>query len=117
MRSGDTPVIQMLMFHYNDCNNLIYRINNNNVIAAVMSELCRTVSSVGFVFVFSVLYNNNNNNNNNNYYYYYFIMIKQTAKNSNETDDRHSSLAINIKLKFYHHCHYYVRHIMMNNVI
>jgi len=64
MRSGDTLVIQLLMFHYNDCNNLIYRTNNNNVIAPLMSELCRTVSSVGFVFVFSVLFNNNN------YYYY-----------------------------------------------
>jgi len=47
--------LQWLMFHYNDCNNLIYRTNNNNVIAALMSELCRTVSSVGFVLVFSVL--------------------------------------------------------------
>jgi len=50
MRSGDTPVIQMLMFHYNDCNNLIYRTNNNNVIAALMSELCRTVSLILLLF-------------------------------------------------------------------
>jgi len=45
---------------------------------------------------------------------------------NNETDDQHSSLAINIDLNYYYYCYsinhycyyyYYVRHIMMNNVI
>jgi len=35
-----TPVIQLMMFQYNDCNDLIYRTINNNVITALMSELC-----------------------------------------------------------------------------
>jgi len=39
-------------------------------------------------------------------------MIKQTSK----TTTKYSSLAINIKLEYCHHC-YYVRHIMMNSVI
>jgi len=37
--------------------------NNNNNIATLASELYRTMSSVSFVFVFSVLCYNNNNNN------------------------------------------------------
>jgi len=46
-----------------------------------------------------------------------FYYDKTNCENNNKTDDRHSSLTINIKLKYYHHCYYYVRHIMMNNVI
>jgi len=49
------------MFNNNECNNLIYRNNNNNIIiiATLASELYRTMSSVSFVFVFSVLCYNN----------------------------------------------------------
>jgi len=50
------------------------------------------------------------------YYYYYYYYYETNFENNNKTDDRHSSLAINIKLEYCHHC-YYVRHIMMNNVI
>jgi len=31
------------------------------------------------------------------YYYYYYYYYKTNCENINETDDRHSSLAINIK--------------------
>jgi len=59
------PIVAI--FNINDCYNLIYRNNNNNNnnnnIATQASELHRTMSSVSFVYVFSVLCNNNNNNN------------------------------------------------------
>jgi len=51
------------------------------------------------------------------YYYYYYYIDNTNCENNNETDDRHSSLAINIKLKYYYYCYHYVRHLMMNNVI
>jgi len=34
------------------------------------------------------------------FYYYYYYYDKTNCENNNETDDRHSSLAINIKLKY-----------------
>jgi len=55
------PIV--VMFSNNDCNNLIYWNNNYNIIATHASELYRTMLSVGFVFIFSVLCYNNNNNN------------------------------------------------------
>jgi len=54
------PIV--VMFNNNDRNNLIYW--NNNIIATLPSELYRTMSSVSFGYVFSVLCYNNNKNNN-----------------------------------------------------
>jgi len=37
------------------------------------------------------------------YYFYYYYYDKINFENNNKTDDRHISLAINIKLEYYHH--------------
>jgi len=45
------------------------------------------------------------------HYYYKYYILKTNCEKSNETDDRHSSLPMNIKLKYYYYyCYYNVRH-------
>jgi len=39
------------------------------------------------------------------FYYYYYYCDKTNCENNIETDDRHSSLAINIKLKYHYYCY------------